>query len=50
VSSQFLDLVKTESLNDPITQAGSPQIVERANFNTGQLPDLVEVMAELGQG
>ena len=50
MSGQLLDLVKTEPLSDPVAQARSSQIMERASFDTGQAPDLVEVMAELRQG
>jgi hypothetical protein len=47
MSGQFLDLVQTESLYDPITQAGPSQVMEGAKLNVSQPPDLVEVMAEL---
>jgi len=32
MSGQFLDLVETESLNDPIAQAGPPQIVDGSMY------------------
>ena len=47
MSSQVLDLMETEPLNDPVTQAGSPQIVKSPCTNTRSVPDLIEVMAEL---
>jgi hypothetical protein len=37
-------------MNDPVAQASPPQIVEGARFDGSQMPDLGEVMAELGQG
>jgi hypothetical protein len=49
MSGQFFDLVKTESLDDPIAQAGPPEIMEGARFDASQPLDLVEVMAELLQ-
>jgi hypothetical protein len=45
MASQFLHLMETESLSDPVAQAGSPQIVEGANFDAGQPPHQVS-----GQG
>jgi len=50
MSGQLLDLMETEPLGDPIAQAGPPQVVECADFDAGQLPDIVEVMAELREG
>ena len=47
MSSQFFDLMKTKSLNNPVTQTSPPQIVEGTRPYTRSVPDLVKVMTEL---